>query len=404
MSLQLHSVGLGLEILSADFLSRAHILSGTGTPGGNGGIHDNAPVGSLYLRQDTESDHLQLYVKAFVTNNSAADWRQVVDKEYVDAISQGLSWRAPVRVLDTTLYATAAAFPVTGTIDGVVLADNDRVLFSNVGTATSKNVHIWKSATSTWVEDVNAESDGDAILVQEGSHAEQQWVYDGVNWVQFGGAANAAELGYIRSFIGKTAAGAEFPSYSSNHVVGATDDLETAIGKLDTAIGDRLYTDGNIITDGETVTASLEKLSVAIGSKNYSSNVNVVDGQSTTDAISSLDAALAVVQNQAVVVTATNVTAATAVDSIPLTAADSFEWHIVVEDSTNPTKRLATKLIAVHDGTVVDSSRYATVKRGTNIAGLSITVVINGGNVELRVASTSGVDVGVRRLVALSAN
>lgn len=405
MAIDLFRVGKGLELLSEDFTSRVNILTGSGTPGGDGKEQDNAPIGSLYLRQDLEEDALQLYYKIALTNNSPADWSSVADKNYINSVAMGLSWREPARVMDQTAYANPAAIPTTGTIDGVILSDGDRVLFTNVASVGTSNVYIWDAPNTQWVEDMNAETDGDAVLVQEGTFAEQQWVYDGTAWVQFGGAANTKELEFLRSFIGKTGAGSEMPSYSSSDVVAPTANIEQAIGQLDAAIGNRDYTNEFSINDGEDLTDSIDALDTAIGNRTYSEGNFVTDGQDVTDSIDALDVVVEELNQQNLVQNFTSVVAETVVDSVPLTQADVMEWRVVVEDTTNAQRRLSSIYTTLHDGVGgLDSTRYATVRRGGAIAGLNISTRINGTDLELVVRSTNGVDVGVKRLVAIAAN
>lgn len=405
MSLDLFRVGKGIELLSEDFTSRTNILTGTGAPGGDGAVQDNAPIGSLYLRQDVEADGLQVYFKRSLVNNSPADWYQAVDKNYVDNVAMGLSWREPVRVMDQAAYANAASIPTTGTIDGVILSDGERVLFTNIASVGQSNVYIWQAATTSWVEDANAETDGDAVLVQEGTFAEQQWVYDGVSWVQFGGAANTQELEFLRNFVGKTATGAEMPSFSSTDVVSPTANLEQAIGQLDAAIGTRSYVNEFVITDGEDITLSLDALDTAIGSRTYTEGNFTTTGESITASLDALDVAVGDLAFQNEVIKVANIVAETTVDAVPVTQVDVMEWRIVVEDRNNPARRTSSIYTAIHDGASnVDLTRYATVRRGTAIAGLSVDVRVIAGNLELIVSSTNGVDVGVKRLVALSAN
>lgn len=403
MSQQLFSAGVGIELVSADFTGRTHLLTGTGTPGGDGSHQDDAPLGSLYCRQDSEIDGLQIYMKNSVINNNINDWSQTTDKAYVDAVAQGLSWREPVRVLDNTIYATVAALPVTGTIDGVVLADEDRVLFGSI-TVGNNNVYVWNLPGLSWSEDVNLATDGDAVLVQEGTFSEQQWVNDGTGWVQFGGAASQAELEFIRTFIGKTTSGAETPTYATNNIVTSGQNLEISISDLDAAIGDRIFTNDNVVVDGEAISSSIDKLDVALGDRLYSQDNVVIDGQSISASVDALDVAVGVLQSQNVAINVPNVTTSTVVDSIPVANADNVEWRIVVENAGDSTNRLSTIVNALHDGTVVDYSRFATNKRGANISGLAIDVQINGGNIELILTSITAIDVGVKRMVTLVAN
>lgn len=406
MALDLQRIAKGLAIEADNFSSEVHILQGTGAPGGDAAAQDAAPIGSLFLRSDAETDALQLYWKWSTANSSSADWKQATNKEYVDAVASGLSWREPVRVQDATLYANATAFPVGGTVDGVLLSAGDRVLFSNVTLATDENVFIWDGAT--WTEDTNAETDGDAVLVQEGTYAEQQWVYDGTNWVQFGSGAGAAELGYIRTFIGKTGPGSELPTYSSTDIVTQSNSLEAAIGELDAAGGTQTYTEQNEVTTGEDFTTSIDALDVKVGNSTFTESNFVAGANDITENLDALDVAVQDNANQNLTINVANVTTQTVIDLIPVAGVDSGElvkWMIIVENTGDSTNRISGEILAMHDGAGnVDFTRYATLKLGANIAGLVFAVDVSAGNMRLLVTSTTAVDVGAKRLGFVNAN
>lgn len=405
MAIDFFRVGKGLELVSEDFTSRVNVLTGTGTPGGDGFDEDSAPIGSLYMRQDIETDGLQLYYKTSLVNNSSADWAQVTDKKYIDSVAMGLSWREPARVMDQTAYANPAAFPTSGTVNGVIMSDGDRVLFTSVAAVGTSNVYIWDGVGASWSEDMNAETDGDAVLIQEGTFAEQQWVYDGTSWVQFGGAANTQELEFLRSFIGKTGAGAEMPAYSSTDVVSPTANLEQAIGQLDAAIGTQTFTNQFTVTSGQDVTGSLNALDVAVGSKVYTENNVITDGESVSASLDKVDVVLGDLQTQNLVANYTNITAVTTIDSIPVTQADVMDWRVIVEEAATPGRRTSSLFTALHDGAGgVDVARYATVRRGGNISGLAIEASVVSGDLILTVSSNVAVNVGVKRIVALAAS
>lgn len=343
MSLDFFRVIRGVEIENDALTSKVQILLGTGLPGGDAGEQDAAPRGSVFLRTDVAVGGAQFYWKSG-TANTTADWEIGASKDYVDSVIGGTSWRAPARVMDDTVYVDDTAFPVTGIIDGVTLADQDRVLFSNVTASPENNIWIWNSGSSTWTEDpLNPESDGDVVFIQEGTSSESIMVYTGSDWVKYADATSFAELGYIRAFIGKSGVGSEMPDYSSTNVVADSDSLETAIGKLDAedgyqnafmgkAVGNEMPTytstevvtqngsleaavgeldaamgNGNITNTGgnyslssdmtwnaglNDVTEALDQLNAAIGDRSYSQNNNVTDGQSSAASIEALDVAI----------------------------------------------------------------------------------------------------------------
>lgn len=276
MSLDFFRLMGGIEIEKDDLSARAQVLVGSGVPGGDTGEQDAAPIGSVFLRTDAASGE-NFYWK-WQSTNAAADWKIGVSKDYVDALTGGTSWREPVRVIDGTLYADSSAFPVGGTVVGVALADQDRVLFSNVTTGND-NIYIWNAGTSTWSEDIlNPNSDGDAVFVKDGTNADSLYFFNGTNWIKYADSTSYAELGYLRSFVGKGSVGSVMPDYTSVNVVADSDSLVAAISKLDTeakyaddfmgkAVGNSMpsFTSNNVVVDGDSLQLSTDKLDAEIG-------------------------------------------------------------------------------------------------------------------------------------------
>lgn len=348
MSLDYFRLYGGIDLSNEALTSNAYILQGAGSP--SGAEADDAPVGSTWMDTTSQTDKLQFWWK-HTTGTGLDKWTKAANTAYVDAAVQGISWREPVVAQDTTLYANSAAFPTTGTIDSVTLVDGDRVLFSNVTAAGDRNVFIWNAGTTSWTEDTNAETDGDAIFIQNGTNAEQQWMFDGTNWFQFGGSSNT-EILNVRNFIGKDTAGANFPNYVSNDVVTDGLDLRLATSQLDDAIGLLQFTNNNVIADfvpgtiqdpdngastssttditaalnaidatygsgaitnttGNfalnssmvwgagtlTLTSALNALNNAVGDRTYTSNFIVTSGQTVAQSIDALDLLLGDVNN-----------------------------------------------------------------------------------------------------------
>jgi len=277
-NLDLTRVVLGLGIESEDLSSEAHILQGIGAPGADGAEQDAAPVGSIYMRTDDigagASNDGQLYYK-HEAGAGASKWVQAASRDYVNAIAQNLSWREPVLVKADGITTLPTPGPGTDTQDGVTINDGDRVLFSDL-TPGTPNVYIYNATTGTYAEDVNSLSDGDSVLVQVGTHADEQWVYDlsTTAWIQFGGASSASELAFIRTFIGKSGAGNVMPTYDSTDIVINNQALDTAISRLDNAVGALTFTENNAITDLDAgafpasvndVTAALDGIDIGLG-------------------------------------------------------------------------------------------------------------------------------------------
>lgn len=509
MALDKFGVIGGISIENQALTAAANILIGTGAPGGDTGEQDAAPIGSLYLRTNAEADDLQVYFKHSIAGGDATDWKQATSKEYVDAIAMGLSWREPAKLHDSTTYADLAAvktaIDATDEIDGVTIVGGERVLFSAI-TGDNNNVYVVTGTSGDWTftEDTNLATDGDALFIQQGTtHAEQQWVYNGTSWVQFG-AGDQVELGYIRAFIGKGAAGNETPNYSSNEYVVDGTSLETAIGALDStlgtgtitnitanealsdnmlwgggtlttstalnnlndaigdrsytnddvvtdgqsvaasidaldatygsgsitnqaanealsddmiwgggtlttttalnnlndAIGDRSYTNDNVVTDGQSVAASIDAIDSAIGDRTYTEDNVVTDGQTLTASIDALDVALGALQDLQLEVTGSNVDASPAVivDAIALTLATQVKWIIQIRETSTAGKRSGLEVHALTDGTTVDYNNYSLLKLGGGVAGLKATVSVGGGNIRLHIEANNNVDYVIKRI------
>lgn len=292
MALDFTGIGYGLE-----FDSGAVVFDITGAPSGSA-KEDAAPAGSIAF-----SDNGATYRKK--TAGSGADkWVEDASKEYVDSVASGQSWREPVLVKDNTTYAdlaTAETAVNTGTVDGVAVADQDRILFTDI-TGNNKNVYIvtgTPGAGATLVEDTNAATSGDALYVQDGTDAGKQFSYNGTAWVQ-SGSGSLTEIGFIQAFIGKDADGNELPTYSNTNYVSNGDSLELAIGKLDGQVG----TNASAITSLSSTISTLQtevnntqtSLGTAVnadGTFNGYSGTNYLDAAtSMTDADVKLDTAI----------------------------------------------------------------------------------------------------------------
>lgn len=486
MSLDLFRLIGGVDIQSDDISSNAYVLQGIGAPGADGGIQDDAPIGSIYMRTDAAASELQLYYK-YADANSAADWRLVASKQYVDNAVQGISWRSPVAILDNTTYANLAAAEVvmnTGTMDGITVNTGDRVLLTDLTTG-NENVYIITGtigAGATFIEDANAASDGDALLVNGGSEADAQWIYDGTQWIKFGGAGSASELQFIRDFIGKDSAGAVTTDYPSNALVIDGQSLENEIGRLDHAtgaltfttpdvladysdnlpgaatgtitdnlqaiddtfgdgtispsgsnhvladdmqwnvagtltitdafdainegIGDRTYTNDFIVTDGQTIAGSIDALDTIVGDIDNTSaytaggflNATTIAGNNIQETLDSFNQEIGDLNDDTLEITggptATSPTI-TVLDTISATEATEVKWMVQVKDAGGD--RRAMEVHALTDGTTIDWTRYSVLRLG-NTGSLGLDVVINGGNIELRISPANALEYTVKRI------
>lgn len=356
----------GLEI---DY--KIQILTGDGIPGLTGDS-TTAFVGSIY------SDHNVATPKVYKKHSAGAGadkWVELVDKTYVDSLVNGISWREPVKVMDTNTYvditAAETAANIGDTVDGVTILAGDRILFTDLTTG-GDNVYIVSGSTGAWTftEDANLSTDGDALLIQEGTSAEDQYSYDGSIWLRIGGSLNNLELSYIRDFVGKTAAGIESPTYTEQNFINSGDNLEAAIDKLDIAIGAAVTDGGQILT-----------------TNSINQNIQALDNEITEQGLETITA---------------GVTTQVPVDSIAVTAHDVVKWMVRAYDAVNA-RWYAAEIFAMHDGAGnVDLTIYAQLKLGSgSIQGLDFDADVLTGNLRLLVSSTDSVTISSKRIAIL---
>lgn len=254
MALSMFRIERGLDLDSA-----VQYLQGNVAPGAAGDTAA-APVGSVY----TDNVTGQLYTKIAV-GTGLDKWQKMASETYVDnALGATVSWREPVVVRDnvaTSLPTGTATQPIV--VDGASISNGQRVLFSAIVGGSGKNIYVYNQATGLFVEDVNTETNGDAVYVDSGTAAGKTFIYNGANWVQ-SDQSSLDELGYIRAFIGKNAAGNDVPAYTSTNFVVQSSDLETAVSALDLEFGANVSL-GNYIDPAFKVNGNVQALDTAIG-------------------------------------------------------------------------------------------------------------------------------------------
>ena len=245
-----------------------------------------------------------VYVRSADAGDTVTDWTDMGNS----SSGGDSSWREPVKVLDDTTYATITeaetAANVSDTVDGIAIGVGDRVLLVTL-TLGNSNVYVVSGATGAWTftEDTNAATVGDTVYVQDGTHNDTIFSFErSLVWSTPGGSAgNTIELNHIRTFIGKTAIGAETPTYSSSFVVTSGTSLEAAIGDLDVAFGDGTITTtashsltANMNWGGGTLTltAALDALNTEIGDRTYTSAYNLTSGEVISSSLNTIDLAI----------------------------------------------------------------------------------------------------------------
>jgi hypothetical protein len=375
-------------------------LTGSGAPGLSVDT-DAVGVGSHYTDTATGAIH------AKVTAGSGLDkWKKIATEEFVNSSSGGVDWKDSVRVatvvalpaytqagagVGATLTADAVGIL---TVDGIATALGDRIGVKDEAGAPGHADHglyeVTVEGTAGVAFELTRTEDADedaevtpnlAFGVEEGTINEDTYWALTTNgaivvdttllaFAQIASAATEAELGFIRAFIGKTAAGAELPTYSSNNYVIDNNDLETSIGVLDAQLG---------TTQGDLDTLEIEVLQARLESS------------------------------------LTNVTTVQVLDSMLVDAVSAAKWTVMVEGNllADAAKKRVVEILGTHDGhingagadaTDTDYTVYAKLKMG-NIVGLTFTVDISGAGVaqvmRLTITSTTAVNVrAIREVIA----
>jgi hypothetical protein len=102
---------------------------------------------------------------------SPSDSTDVATKSYVDATKEGLDVKDSVRVATTANITIASDLNVGDTIDGVTLADGDRVLVKDQSSGSENGIYV-AGATPARASDFNEDSEvtaGAFFFVEEGS-------------------------------------------------------------------------------------------------------------------------------------------------------------------------------------------------------------------------------------------
>lgn len=172
--------------------------------------------------------------------------------------------------------------------------------------------------------------------------------------------------------------------------ISAGQSTNSAITALDAEIGANVV-NGNFIFSAYKVNANIQALDTQLGA-NVLAGEYVAPTNSTNANIQALDTALATTSKQ---VDVNNVSSIQTIDSL---VGDAAKWLVRVEDAADPTRVYATEVYAVANGVTADFTRYGTLKIGTNIPGLVVSVDLDSGSLRLRVASTAAVNVSARRL------
>ena len=129
-----------------------------------------ANVHATTLTPSAQASALSLNSQKITNLAAPTSANDAATKQYVDQASQGLDVKASVRVATTANITIATALNVGDSIDGVTLADGDRVLVKDQTTASQNGIYI-AGASPARSADMAAASEaaGVFVFVEEGS-------------------------------------------------------------------------------------------------------------------------------------------------------------------------------------------------------------------------------------------
>jgi hypothetical protein len=186
-------------------------------------------------------------------------------------------------------------------------------------------------------------------------------------------------------------------NFAAGNYISLNQTVSGAVTALDVAIGPNVV-NGNWILASNKVQANIQALDSQIGAA-VTTGGYIVNTNTVNQNVQALDAALTEISTE---VSVTNVTSVQTIDAV---VAGAAKWFVRVELVSDTTRVYATEVYALGDGGLnTDFTRYATLKLGTAIPGLVVSVDNDGataGQLRLRVAATGAVNVIARRASVL---
>jgi len=390
--------GFGIEKLlrieaTNDDSVNIEILFGSAAPGGDGGEQDDAPLGSLYLRQNGSNS--TLYQKQTDTN-LAADWIEngasnavigVWRPEKVSVLTNDTQG-AGVRDVVANPFSDDDA-PVLGASDFVV---GEFIISDADGTPTLLEITNVAAPNVTFAVASTALSQDDTFLIRNylpdtpGSQEGQAIAnYNGTVMVKIGDVDWDFATG-INLSSGYTPGSGDISS---------SDTVESAIEKLD----------GNV-----------DALTSAVGVSQGDTNMGTYtgsllnDNESAKQNIQQLETAVEALQNETGEAGPADIAqnTPTTVDTVLVDECQYAEWEVVAHDIGDPTAVKRAKVSGMHNGhagadaTVVNDSVFDTKRIGSNF-NLQLSVVLSGAGaaqtmgLEIETSDADGIRYSVRR-------
>jgi len=326
----------------------------------------------------------------------------LANKQYVDSVAQGLIVKGACKAKQTAADGNRTLSGTTGTLDGISLADGDRVLLTEQTDPIENG--IWVVRAGAWERPADFDTGDSAssafTFIDQGTlYAESGWVCttdkpndiidtNGLTWEQFSGA------GQITAGAGLTKDGNTLNVGDANKGVQVnSDNLEI----------DASEAAGNGITQNGTNSWQFDVEAGDDGSANLADVISVQpEGVSVkVDEIMIGENGSGQLEVPHVTrLSATAVAAGTTnVDTLAMATYAGVEYHVLVSAVTDADDRYSLKLTALNDGVDnVDVSRYAVNKVESSISGLDIDVIISGTDMILQITATEAINYHVFRI------
>jgi len=363
MSLDLFRISHGLDIIAEDYSSSVYYLQGTGIPGGDTGVQDEAPVGSVY----TDNATGDLYTK--ITAGTGTDkWSKQASESYVDSqvsvLGNAFNYVTTVEGGDVATPTDLSALPADDKDPGDYYKVTTSGYFTdgtNTFYANANDGLVWNTTgTVDIIDNTNSTVAGTTDFISVTGTTDTGYTVDIDTAFKTRMSDAESDITDLQSFVG-AADGETVPTYSSVTQVTQNADLETAIGELDAAIGTDVTSD-DIILSTNSVNANIQALSTYVLEQDQ-----ITETTGTTSATDTV---------------------------VGLTA----KWIVRVSDATGVT---SYEVMAMSDGTDVDHTRYGVLKLGSAIVGLTTAVTTTGTDLTLTISATGTIDISIKRVAAI---
>lgn len=390
MSRVVEGIENGIHITDENSSDGVYVIQGNGLPGGDAGLQDEAPEGSLYVDRTGK----EIYIKKASTN-AASDW-----KKNGDVSIDELVWRN-----EKVRFATNDSI-AAGTFDITTLTDNESMV---IGDVVVGEYCLGDVDGTPALFEITAKPGGDNItiaaasqpLVDNDTYIVQQYLPDtpgdqekqaiihfplatgpavklaDINW----SLADGITLNGIDDTKNGPVLGTDTVQVAIDKLEGDSKDSHQALGlsRGDTDMG--TYT-GNIISDNVSQKVVNQELETAI--ENISTKKSGTVAQATP----------------------------TVVDTLLVDDFQIATWVITVRDTANPARVKRQEINAIHDGhgaaDATTCKESVTEKINIGTVNLQVNCVLSGVGaaqtfgLEVNTTEAGGIQYSIERLNALS--